>query len=385
MKKAMTLLSCAALSLAACQEKNQPQLLAPEAFQTTVDGAQTSLYTIKGGDLTVQLTNFGARIVSIWAPDRNGKLADVAVGYENIDRYINFKGERFMGPIVGPVANRIGGASFELDGETFTLPQNDNGNTLHGGLIGLDRLVWTVTEQNDNSITMTVRHPDGLEGFPGNLDISVKFTVCAECNALKLEYSAVTDKATPVNLSCHAFFNLSGDCSKSILDHQLRLWSAHTTAIDSLLIPTGEICSVEGTPLDFRSAVAVGARVGEDNVQMRNGNGYDHNWCIDVADDAACGKDCCKQGLHPVAEVYEPESGRVVRVISDQPGLQFYCGNFFDGGVSDKFGHPVNYRSAFALETQKYPDAVHHAGFPSVILRPGETYTQTCIFKFSAR
>ena len=142
---------------------------------------------------------------------------------------------------------------------------------------------------------------------------------------------------------------------------------------------------MEGTPLDFRSAVAVGARVGEDNVQLRNGNGYDHNWCIDVADDAACGKDCCKQGLHPVAEVYEPESGRVLRVISDQPGFQFYCGNFFDGGVSDKFGHPINYRSAFALETQKYPDAVHHAGFPSVILRPGETYSQTCIFKFSAR
>ncbi len=393
MKRFMALLSCAALGLAACAPKDEVKLLPAEAFETSIDGAQTSLYTIKGDKITVQITNFGARIVSIWAPDRKGRMGDVAVGYENIDRYINFQGERFMGPVVGPVANRIGGASFELDGETYSLPDNDHGNTLHGGLTGVDRLVWTVTAHSENSVEMTVRHPDGLEGFPGNLDITARFSIC-DCDALKIEYSAVTDKATPVNLSCHAFFNLTGDCSKSILGHELKLWSEHTTAIDNLLIPTGEICPVEGTPFDFREAKAIGERVDADNEQLRNGNGYDHNWCIDLpAEKAHCckghegheGHACCAAGLHPVAEICDPESGRSILVISDQPGFQFYCGNFFDGGVADKYGHPINFRSAFVLETQKYPDAVHQAGFPSIILQPGETYSQTCVFKFGTK
>lgn len=375
MKKILLALAGMAALYGCKSQETSTQLLPVSAFERVIDGKQTSLYTIKGGDVTVQLTNFGARIVSIWTPDRNGISGDICPGYGDIDMYIDNPGERFLGPIVGPVANRICKGTFTLEGETFQTPLNNDGNTLHGGFKGVDLMVWDVTAQTDSSITMSVLHPDGQEGWPGNLSISVKFTVTCE-NAIKVEYKVETDKATPVNMSCHTFFNLTADASRSILDHELTINASRTTPIDNLLIPTGEVVSLDGSPLDFRSAKKVGQDVGADDDQLRNGNGYDHNWCLDRT---------TEEGIEFAASMYEPESGRYMEVWTDQPGLQFYCGNFFTGNEADKYGKPIGYRCAFVFETQKWPDAVNNEAFPNTILRPGETYTHTCIYKFSTK
>lgn len=375
MRKALlSLLGLAALC-ACSNPKNGPELLPESNFERVIDGKQTSLYTLRKGDLTVQLTNYGARIVSIWAPDRNGAIGDICPGYADIDMYINNPGERFLGPVVGPVANRICKGTFVLDGETYNTPLNNDGNTLHGGFTGLDLMVWDVMASTDSSITMSVLHPNGQEGWPGNLTVNACFTLTS-ANELKINYSAQTDKATPVNLSSHTFFNLSGDTSRSILDHELLINASRTTPIDELLIPTGEVVSLDGSPLDFRQAKTVGKDLYADDDQLRNGHGYDHNWCLDrVTED----------GIEFAASMYEPASGRYMEVWTDQPGIQFYCGNFFTGNELDKHGNPIGYRCAFVFETQKWPDAVNHDNFPDTILRPGETYVQTCIYKFSAK
>lgn len=360
-------------SLFACSPKNQVTLLPAGNFETEIDGKATSLYTISNGDITVQLTNFGARVVSIWAPDRNGVHADICPGYDNIESYVNNPGERFLGPVVGPVANRICKGSFTLDGVTYNTPLNNDGNTLHGGFEGVDLMVWDVVSVCDSSITMSVLHPDGKEGWPGNLSISATFSLTPD-NEMEISYTATTDKATPVNLSSHTFFNLTGDTSASILGHELVINASHTTPIDSLLIPTGEIVPLDGSPLDFRIGKTVGCEIDRDDAQLRNGNGYDHNWCLDKTTDV---------GIEFAASMYEPQSGRYMEVWTDQPGLQFYCGNFFTGNESDKHGNPIGYRCAFVFETQKWPDAVNHGNFPDTILLPGETYTHTCIYRFS--
>lgn len=366
---AVALLACA------CTQKSQITLLPESAFQAEVGGKATSLYTIRGGDITMQVTNFGARVVSIWAPDRDGNYADVATGYENIDKYINNPGERFLGACVGPVANRIGKGTFTLDGVEYNTPLNNDGNTLHGGFIGVDMMVWDVVSTTDSSICFHLCHPDMQEGWPGNLDIDMTYTVTAD-NGFKITYAAVTDKATPVNISNHSFFNLTGDSSHDILSHEVMINASRTTPIDNLLIPSGEVVSLDGSPLDFRTEKIIGRDVNTDDVQMDNGYGYDHNWCLDRTDDG---------GLQLAATVYEPESGRLLEVWTDQPGLQFYCGNFFDGTVADKYGNMIGYRCSIALETQKWPDGINHPNFPDTVLRPGETYTHTCVYRFSAR
>ncbi len=366
------ILSLAVLALAACACCTSPKLLDKAAFEGEIDGAPVSLYTLKGGDLIMQVTNFGGHVVSLWTPDRKGRLADVSVGHENLDGYVNFKGERFLGAVVGPVANRIAKGHFTIDGQEYQLPLNNDGNTLHGGFTGVDLLVWDVVESSESSITMHVVHPDGLEGWPGNLDITMTYELTPD-NEFKVTYEATTDKATPVNLSNHTFFNLTGDCSKTINDHILQINASATTPVDALLIPTGEIASIEGTPLDFREPHAIGERVDADHEWLRNGHGYDHNWILDG------------EGLRVAAVLEEPVSGRVMEVLTDQPGIQFYGGNFFDGKNCDKYGNPINYRSALALETQKWPDGINHENFPNTLLLPGEVYTQTCIYRFSAK
>lgn len=361
--------------LCSCAANDGVKLLPASAFETEVDGKQVSLYTIKAGDITVQATNFGARIVSIWAPDRNGKMADVATGYENIDKYVNNPGERFLGACVGPVANRVGKGRFTLDGVEYNTPLNNNGNTLHGGFTGVDMMVWDVVETTDSTIRFHLVHPAMQEGWPGNLEIDMVYAVnCA--NELNISYEATTDKATPVNLSNHAFFNLTGDSSKSILGHEIMINASRTTPVDDLLIPSGEVVSLDGSPMDFRVAKAIGRDVEADDEQMHNGAGYDHNWILDKEAEGQ---------MSLAASLYEPESGRVMDVFTDQCGLQFYCGNFFDGAAADKFGNKIGYRCSLALETQKWPDGVNHDNFPSTILRPGEVYTHTCIYKFSVR
>ena len=372
MKRVLTLAALVVLS--ACAE--QVRLIPESAFNAELDGKPISIYTLNGGGLTAQVTNYGARVVSLWAPDRRGRMADVVIGYGDIEDYINNPGERFLGSSPGPVANRIAGASFELDGNTYSLSANDGRNTLHGGFNGIDRLVWDVVELCDSTILMEVVHPDGADGFPGNKTITVRYTL-SSYPALKVEFSATTDAPTPVNLAHHPFFNLKGSGRGNILDHLMTINAQVTTPVDEELIPTGETALVEGTPFDFREYHAIGERIDADNEQLRFGHGYDHNWVIDFLPGAS--------GLCEDASVYEPSSGRFLVVFSDQPGLQFYSGNFFgDGKTVDKYGHPIVFRGAFALETQKFPDAVHHPGFPDTILRPGETYTHTCLSCFLA-
>ncbi len=364
------------LLLAACgAQKSGIRLLPEEAFQTTVGGKAVALYTLRAGDITMQVTNYGARVAALWTPDREGRYEDIVLGYESIDRYLDNPGERFLGAVVGPYANRIAEGRFTLDGEEYTLPVNNNGQTLHGGLNGLDRVVWDVVSATENQLAMHYTHADGEEGFPGNLQITMTYTLTPQ-NEFRIDYEAVTDKPTVVNISHHPFFNLKGEGNGTILDHVLKINGSCTTPVDSVLIPTGRIADVTGTPFDFREPHAIGERIGEENPQLKNGGGYDHNWVIDRRSEG---------GVEEMATVWEPVSGRTVEVWSDQPALQFYSGNFFDGAVNGKSGKPLRYRESLALETQKYPDSPNHPGFPSTTLRPGEVYTQVCIYRFGTK
>lgn len=372
MKKVILLTVCA-LAMACTEKKVMPTLLNPDDFKGEVDGQEVALYTLKGGDLTLQVTNYGARVASIWVPDRDGNYADVAIGRKSLEAYMNPPGERFLGACVGPVANRIKNATFTIDGETYQLPANDNEvNTLHGGFKGLDHVVWEVREVTDSSLSLTYLHADGQEGFPGNLLIAMTYTVTSD-NEFRVDYEATTDKPTHVNIANHPFFNLKGEGEGTILDHEMYIKASRFIPVDPLGIPTGEIASVEGTPMDFREAHPVGQWIDEDFEQLRNVRGYDHNWCIDREGD----------GVELVCTVYEPESGRFLEVLTDQPGLQFYSGNFFDGTDPGKNGKPILLRGSIVLETQKWPDACNNPSFPSTLLNPGDTYTQTCIYRFS--
>ena len=326
---------------------------------------KASVYVLKGGRLEMTVTDYGARVLTLRVPDRNGVLADVAVGYASLQDYLDCPGERFFGAAVGRMANRIGGARFSLDGREYELSANDHGNTLHGGFIGIDRVLWKVVSLRPDSITLALRDPDGSEGWPGNLDIELTYTLTRD-DAFKVEYKAVTDAPTLCNLSHHTFFNLTGDASRSILEHSLQIAAGSYIPVDGKLIPTGEICPVEGTPFDFRCAKAIGR-------DIEAAGGYDHTWCLDG------------NGLRSVALLNEPVSGRAMEIFTDQKGLQFYSGNFFDGSYAGKDGRIIGNRCALALETQAWPDAIHHQGFPNTVLRPGETYTHTCIYQFSAQ
>ena len=367
------LLLGALLLTVSCAQQHTPFTLLPsQDFDTTLNGKAVSLYTLQNGDLTMQVTNYGARVVSLWAPDREGKYEDVVLGYQNIDRYINNNGERFLGAVVGRYANRIAKGSFTLEGETYTLPQNDHGQTLHGGLNGLDRVVWNVDSVSNDRLVLSYTAADGEEGFPGNLAIVMTYSLTPE-NEFEITYRATTDKPTVVNISHHSFFNLKGEGNGTITDNLLTINGSAITPVDSVLIPTGEIMPVEGTPFDFRSARPIGERIDQDNVQLKNGKGYDMNWIIDRKS---------PDQVEWIASVYEPTSGRGIEVWSDQPALQFYSGNFFDGSTTGKTGKPLRFRESIALETQKYPDSPNHPNFPSTELRPGEVYTQTCLYKF---
>lgn len=374
MKKYLSIIALAVLA-AACTQHKMPVLIPAENFNTEVDGKAVSLYTIANGDITAQITNFGARVVSTWVPDRNGDYEDVVLGYDNIDSYVNNSGERFLGAIVGTYANRIAKGTFTIDGETYNFPLNNNGQTLHGGLKGVDMLVWDVVEADETSLVLNLVHPDGLDGFPGNIDITLKYSISPD-NEFKLEYKATTDKATYFNICYHPFFNLKGEGNGTILDNELVINASDYVPIDEYSIPTGGVATVEGTAFDFRQPHTIGERIEADELQLKNGSGYDHNFCIDrkTADEVEFN-----------ASVYEPASGRLLEVFSDQPGIQFYSGNFFDGSSYGKYGKTLNYRESLALETQHYPDSPHNPDYPSTLLRPGETYTQTSIYKFSSK
>ncbi|MCI1640439.1 MAG: galactose mutarotase [Bacteroidales bacterium] len=366
-----------ALALAAlvsCNNSRKPDLVPAGNFADTLDGSPVALYTLKNGKVTMQVTNFGGRVVSLFTPDRKGRLADIVVGHNTLEEYVNPKGERFLGACVGPVANRIGHAEFKIGDTTYTVSANDHDiNTLHGGFKGLDKVVWNVKQVNDTSIVLTYQHKDGQEGFPGNLDMEMTYSLVPG-NGFEINYSAKTDHVTPVNISHHPFFNLEGEGSGSVEKYIMFINASHYTPIDSLSIPTGEIAEVEGTPFDFRKPHAIGEMINEDNRQLKNAHGYDHNWCLD--------RDSTSGPLQLACTVYDKDSGRFIAVMTDQPGLQFYSGNFFDGSSAGKNGKALGFRSSLALETQHYPDSPNHANFPSILLYPGQVYHHTCLYRF---
>jgi aldose 1-epimerase len=333
-------------------------------FGKTPEGKTVELFTLTNGKITAKVMTYGAILTELITPDRNGKPGDVVLGFDSLEGYLT--PHPFFGATVGRVANRIGGAKFSLDGKDYKLAANNGPNTLHGGLKGFDKVLWKaedVSSPAGPAVKFTYTSPDGEEGFPGTLSVAVTYTVTDQ-SELKIDYKATTDKSTPVVLTNHSYFNLAGPASGTILDHELKLNAANYTPGDETMIPTGEIAPVKGTPLDFTTSTPIKA----DPV------GYDHNFVIDA--DAKLPK--------PVAVVYEPKSGRVMEVMTTEPGIQFYTGNFLDGTVKGKGGVVYHKNQAFCLETQHFPDSVNHPSFPSTILRPGQTYTQTTIYKFSA-
>jgi aldose 1-epimerase len=377
MKKILCTLAAATL-LVGCggnaqkAEQSALNLMKAEDFTATIDGKQVGLYTLTNGTITMQVTNFGGRVVSLWTPDRDGNMEDIVLGYDKLDRYVNNTGERFLGAPVGRVANRINKGEFELDGVKYNVPQNSNGHALHGGNKGIDMVVWDVEYVADNAITLVLHSKDGEDGFPGNLDITMTYTLTSE-NEFEVTYHAKTDKKTVVNLSHHSFFNLKGEGNGTIEDHILTIKADKITPTDAGLIPTGELLAVDGTPFDFREPHAIGERIGADDVQLKNGGGYDMNWVLSREDNGQ---------VETVATLYEPQSGRAMDVATDQVAIQFYSGNFFDGKYAGKYGRPINYRESVALETQKHPDAINHPEFPSIVLNPDEVYTHVCVYKF---
>lgn len=363
-------------ALTACGAADNVKLVDARNFESTIDGKQVALYTLKSETgMTMQVTNFGGHVVSLWTPDKNGTMGDVVLGHNTLKEYVDFQGERFIGCVVGRYANRIAKGEFSIDSITYHVPLNNNGQSLHGGLKGLDQVVWDVDSVGTDMIQLSILSPDGAEGYPGNLKVTMTYALTPD-NEFKITYRATTDKPTVVNLSHHGFFNLKGECAGTINDHLLTINADYITPVDSVLIPTGELMPVAGTPFDFNQPTAIGDRVNDDNEQLRCGNGYDHNWVLrrSTADD-----------VELAATVYEPTSGRVMEVYTNQPGLQFYGGNFFDGNGIGKCGDTFKYREAIALETQKFPDGPSQPQFPSVRLNPDEEYYHVCIYKFSVK
>lgn len=348
-----------------------------QPFGKTEDGQAVDLYTLtnKKG-MEVAITNFGGIIVSLKAPDRNGKFDDVVLGYNQLDGYLTNKA--YFGAIIGRYGNRIAHGQFKLDGKAYTLPKNDGDNTLHGGTTGFNKRLWTakdVSGSKGQALELTYLSKDGEEGFPGNLSARVVYTLTDQ-NELHIDYSATTDKDTVVNLTNHSYFNLGGQGNGDILEHQLTIHADRFTPVDQTLIPTGELKAVKSTPFDFTKATAIGARINQDEQQLKFGKGYDHNWALNGG---------IKTTPALAAEAYESKSGRVLQVLTTEPGLQFYSGNFLDGSITGKGGKVYNQRYALCLETQHFPDSPNHPNFPSTELKAGQKYHTTTIFKFSSR
>ncbi|TWT52770.1 Aldose 1-epimerase precursor [Rubripirellula amarantea] len=351
---------------------------ASTAFSEVKDFDSIELYTLKNDHgTTVKVTNYGAIATSISVADRDGKFADIALGYDQVKDYINAVDKPYFGAVVGRYGNRIANGEFSLDGEAYSLLKNNGKNHLHGGAVGFDKVVWDAEyDQVNNQLTLRYQSKDKEEGYPGNLDCEVTYRL-TEANSLVVGYKAETDKATPINLTQHTYFNLKGEGEGTILDHELMINAKQYTPIDEGSIPTGELPPVAGTPFDFTTAKPIGRDIGIENQQLAFGMGYDHNWVLD--------KEGKEGELTLAARVYEPKSGRVMEVQTTEPGVQFYCGNFLDGRLKGKSGKPYVQRGGFCLETQHYPDSPNQPNFPSTILRPGEVYDTQTIFTFSTQ
>ena len=350
-----------------------------EPWGTTPNGEVVTLYTLTNAHgMTVRVTNYGGIIVSLQFPDRTGRPADVVLGYDSLAGYL--RGSPYFGSIIGRYGNRIAKGRFSLDGRSYTLATNNGPNHLHGGVRGFDKVVWSAEPfEGPDSAGLVFRYtsPDGEEGYPGTLRATVTYTLPRDRNELIFDYQATTDRPTPVNLTQHSYFNLSGDGTGDVLDHVVTLHAARYTPVDSTLIPTGELRAVDATPFDFRTPAAIGARIGQDDEQLRYGRGYDHNFVLDKT-----GGDT---GPTFAARVHDPASGRVMEVYTTEPGLQFYTGNFLDGTLRGKSGVVYGHRYGFCMETQHFPDSPNKPEFPSTILRPGEEYRSRTVYRFSVR
>jgi aldose 1-epimerase len=349
-----------------------------QEFGKLQDGSSADLYTLTNAHgMEASITNFGATLVSLKVPDKSGKSGDIVLGYDKLSSYES--GKAFFGATVGRYGNRIAHAKFSLDGQTYSIGKNDGENSLHGGMVGFNKRLWTakdVSTAAGQALELTYVSKDGEEGYPGNLSIKIIYSVPAAENALKIDYSATTDKDTVLNPTHHSYFNLAGQGNGDILQNQMTIHASRYTPVDATLIPTGELRKVAGTPFDFTKATAIGARIEQSDEQLKFGKGYDHNWVLDK-----------KTGGGPTlaAEVYEPTSGRVMDVLTTEPGIQFYSGNFLDGTITGKDGKTYGHRSALCLETQHYPDSPNHPDFPSTELKPGQKFHSVTIYKFSTK
>lgn len=408
------LLAAAAFVLAfSCKEPapvSNVEVFPAEDFATTIQDKQVGIYTLTNANgMTVQLTNFGARVVALWVPSADGSFKDVVWGYPTIQGYIDSK-DNYCGPVVGRYGNRIANGRFTLDGTEYQVTINENDNQLHGGNGGFWNRVWDAEMAADGrSVTMTYNSPDGEEGYPGNLTLSVTYGLTDD-NEFTLDYAATTDAPTVLNPTSHCYFNLHGTTEASTDSHVLTIYASSFTPTDAELIPTGEIVPVEGTPLDFRTPTAIGERENMTEFEaIAFGGGYDHNWVLDrkrcktgesCCDKGTCNKAECQGETHACSEadeccgrcgktlaavVYEPATGIMMKIITDQPGLQFYSGNGMRGLDTGKRGNKNEYRTGIALETQNFPDAPNHDNFPSSVLRPGEVYTHSTIYAFEVK
>ena len=344
-----------------------------QPFGSTTDGQAVDLYTLTNSQgMRATITNYGGIVTSLWVPDHDGNLGDVVLGYDNLDDYL--ASSPYFGAIVGRYGNRIAKGRFTLDGVEYQLAVNNGANHLHGGIKGFDKVVWDAepyAEQNEVGLRLRYLSVDGEEGYPGNLTVNVTYALTDD-NELKIDYLTETDKATVANVTHHGYFNLAGHGAGDILGHWVMIDASRFTPVDEGLIPTGELRNVANTPMDFRTPFAIGERIDADDEQIRYGGGYDHNWVLNG--DAGT--------LRLAARVSEPTMGRVMEVYTTEPGIQFYSGNFLDGSNVGKGGVPYVLRSGFCLETQHFPDSPNHPEFPSTVLRPGDRYQSTTIYKF---
>jgi len=358
------------------EEEDRAMTLETFDFGTAPDGQAITLYSLTNAHgLRARIMTYGAIVVSLEVPDRDGNRADIVLGYDDLAGYV--ADNPYFGAIVGRYGNRIAGARFTLDGREYRLAANNGPNHLHGGLRGFDKVVWSaepVRRSDAVGVSMTYVSPDGEEGYPGTLTAHVTYLLTHD-DELKILYEATTDKPTVVNLTHHSYFNLLGQGRGDILGHELQILADRFTPVNDTLIPTGERRAVAGTPFDFRAPVAIGARIGAENRQLAFGGGYDHNWILNNQDG----------DLALAARVFEPTTGRVMEVLTTEPGLQFYSGNFLDGSLTGKDGAVYGHRAGFCLETQHYPDSPNQPEFPPVVLRPGDTYTQATVYRFPTR
>lgn len=376
--KALMVSGCAMLALAACTSKEVPQTTAsgldPKNFEAEYNGKATALFTLKNSNgMEVCITNFGGRIVSIMVPDRNGDFKDVVLGFDSVQAYFPENNLTDFGASIGRYANRINQGKLVIDGDTIQLPQNNFGHCLHGGPTGWQYQVYSATQPNDSTVVLTMDSPDGDNNFPGNVKAEVTYTLLSD-NAIDIAYKATTDKTTVINMTNHSYFNLNGNPSLPITDNVLTINAARYTPVDSTYMTTGEILEVNGTPMDFTTAKVIAQDIEKtDFDQIKNGNGYDHNWVLDTAGDDS----------KVAVTLYAPSTGIQLDVLTNEPGIQVYTGNFLDGTVTGKKGIVYNQRTGICLETQKYPDTPNKPEWPSALLKPGETYQSHCVFKFS--